>query len=56
MLRCLLGGAITVITGLIASHWGPVVEGLFLAFPAFRRDADYFSRDRVIRIAMLELA
>jgi hypothetical protein len=32
--RFLLGGAITVITGLIAKHFGPVVGGLFLAFPA----------------------
>jgi hypothetical protein len=32
--RFLLGGSITVATGLIASRWGPVVGGLFLAFPA----------------------
>ena len=32
--RLLLGGAITVATGLIARHFGPVVGGLFLAFPA----------------------
>ena len=32
--RFLLGGAITVTTGLIAKHFGPVVGGLFLAFPA----------------------
>src|ERR1700683_3826651 len=32
--RFVLGGAITVITGLIAKHFGPVVGGLFLAFPA----------------------
>jgi hypothetical protein len=32
--RFLLGGAITVITGLIAKHFGPVIGGLFLAFPA----------------------
>jgi hypothetical protein len=32
--RFLLGGAITVATGLIASYFGPVVGGLFLAFPA----------------------
>jgi hypothetical protein len=32
--RFLLGGAITVATGLIAKHFGPVVGGLFLAFPA----------------------
>jgi len=32
--RFLLGGAITVITGLIAKKFGPVFGGLFLAFPA----------------------
>jgi hypothetical protein len=32
--RFLLGGSITVITGLIANRFGPVVGGLFLAFPA----------------------
>jgi hypothetical protein len=32
--RFLLGGIITVATGLIAKHFGPVVGGLFLAFPA----------------------
>ena len=32
--RFLLGGAITVIAGLIAKHFGPVLGGLFLAFPA----------------------
>lgn len=34
LVRFLLGGAITVLTGLIAQHAGPVVGGLFLAFPA----------------------
>jgi uncharacterized protein DUF3147 len=32
--RFLLGGTITVLTGLIAKHFGPVIGGLFLAFPA----------------------
>ncbi len=32
--RFALGGAVTVCTGLIAQHWGPVVGGLFLSFPA----------------------
>ncbi len=32
--RFLLGGAVTVCTGLIADHFGPVVGGLFLSFPA----------------------
>src|SRR4029078_11166582 len=34
LVRCGLGGAMTVIAGLIASRFGPVVGGLFLAFPA----------------------
>jgi hypothetical protein len=32
--RFLFGGLITAATGLIANHYGPVVAGLFLAFPA----------------------
>jgi len=32
--RFLLGGAITVATGLVAQYFGPGVGGLFLAFPA----------------------
>lgn len=34
VVRFLLGGAATVITGLIGAKWGPGVGGLFLAFPA----------------------
>jgi len=34
VIRFGLGGTMTVIAGLIASHFGPVVGGLFLAFPA----------------------
>jgi hypothetical protein len=34
LIRFVLGGLMTVIAGLIASRWGPVVGGLFLAFPA----------------------
>jgi hypothetical protein len=34
LIRFLLGGAITVIAGLIAKGFGPVIGGLFLAFPA----------------------
>lgn len=33
-LRFLFGGAITVVTGVLAGHYGPVFGGLFLAFPA----------------------
>ncbi|MFZ1905580.1 MAG: DUF3147 family protein [Steroidobacteraceae bacterium] len=32
--RFVLGGAVTACTGLVAQHWGPVIGGLFLAFPA----------------------
>lgn len=32
--RFVLGGAVTVCTGLIAAQWGPVIGGLFLSFPA----------------------
>ena len=34
LLRFAMGGAITVIAGLIAKRFGPAVGGLFLAFPA----------------------
>lgn len=34
IIRFVFGGAITAATGLIGGHWGPVVAGLFLAFPA----------------------
>lgn len=33
-LRFVLGGAVTACTGLLAQHYGPVLGGLFLAFPA----------------------
>jgi hypothetical protein len=29
-----VGGAMTVVAGLIAARFGPVIGGLFLAFPA----------------------
>jgi hypothetical protein len=32
--RFVFGGATTAIAGLIAKHYGPLVGGLFLAFPA----------------------
>jgi hypothetical protein len=32
--RFLFGGVITAATGIAARHFGPVVGGLFLAFPA----------------------
>src|SRR5262245_6661790 len=34
LIRFALGGAMTVIAGLIASRFGPIVGGLFLAFPS----------------------
>ncbi len=34
VIRFALGGAMTVIAGLVASRFGPVIGGLFLAFPA----------------------
>jgi hypothetical protein len=34
LIRFALGGAMTVIAGLIAVHFGPIVGGLFLAFPS----------------------
>src|SRR5438874_7084515 len=34
LVRFVLGGAMTVAAGLIAKRWGPVIGGLFLAFPA----------------------
>lgn len=34
VLRFFFGGVATVVTGLIAHRFGPVVGGLFLAFPA----------------------
>jgi hypothetical protein len=34
LVRFILGGLLTVVTGLIAHHFGPETGGLFLAFPA----------------------
>ena len=34
LIRFALGGAVTVVAGVIAARFGPVVGGLFLAFPA----------------------
>jgi hypothetical protein len=33
-MRFIFGGSCTAVAGLIASHYGPAVGGLFLAFPA----------------------
>ena len=46
--RFLLGGAVTVCTGLIAERWGPIVGGLFLSFPAiFPASATLIDRHQV---------
>lgn len=34
LVRFALGGVITAATGLVGHAWGPVVAGVFLAFPA----------------------
>ena len=34
LVRFVLGGAMTVVAGFIAARFGPVIGGLFLAFPA----------------------
>jgi hypothetical protein len=34
VVRFVLGGMVTVAAGLIARRWGPMVGGVFLAFPA----------------------
>jgi len=34
LVRFVLGGTMTVVAGLLAARFGPVVGGLFLAFPA----------------------
>ena len=34
LIRFILGGAMTVVAGVIAGRFGPVIGGLFLAFPA----------------------
>jgi hypothetical protein len=34
VLRFLFGGAVCVLAGLVAKRYGPVIGGLFLAFPA----------------------
>jgi hypothetical protein len=47
LVRFLLGGAMTVLAGLIAKQCGPVVGGLFLAFPAiFPASATLLDRDQ----------
>jgi hypothetical protein len=34
VIRFFFGGLITASAGLVATHWGPAIGGLFLAFPA----------------------
>ncbi len=33
-MRFLFGGIVTAIAGLVAQHYGPVIAGILLAFPA----------------------
>ena len=48
--RFFLGGAITVCTGLISRHFGPVVGGLFLSFPAiFPATATLIARQETLK-------
>lgn len=35
LVRFVLGGAMTVVAGLIAARFGPIIGGLFLAFRPF---------------------
>ena len=34
IIRFAFGGAVTLVAGIIANHYGPEIGGLFLAFPA----------------------
>ena len=48
--RFLLGGAVTVCTGLISRRFGPVVGGLFLSFPAiFPATATLIARQQTLK-------
>ena len=48
--RFFLGGAVTVCTGLTARHFGPVIGGLFLAFPAiFPATATLIARHETLK-------
>lgn len=48
--RFLLGGAVTVCTGLISRHFGPVIGGLFLSFPAiFPATATLIARQETLK-------
>jgi hypothetical protein len=48
--RFFLGGAITLCTGLISRHFGPVVGGLFLSFPAiFPATATLIARQETLK-------
>ena len=48
--RFVFGGAVTVVASLIDRHWGPVVGGLFLAFPGiFPPSASLVERHKVKR-------
>jgi hypothetical protein len=57
--RFVLGGLVTVATGLIATKFGPAVGGLFLAFPAiFPATATLIAsqqKEKKERVAMNEI-
>ena len=47
-MRFLLGGLVTVATGLLGQHFGPVFGGLFLAFPAIFTAASVVAARRLL--------
>jgi hypothetical protein len=44
-IRFVLGGAVTMLAGWIATEWGPVIGGLFLAFPPYSPQARRWSKN-----------
>lgn len=56
LIRFVLGGAATVLTGLISSRFGPSFGGLFLALPAiFCASATLIEKHEVLRKRKAEL-
>ena len=53
LVRFVLGGAMTVVAGLIAARFGPVIGGLFLAFPASATLIEKHVRERKERAGLL---
>lgn len=48
--RFLFGGLVTTLAGIVAKHFGPVVGGLFLAFPAIFPASATFIDDQERRV------